>query len=88
MLDEWQYSAEVLVAHFRCVLSGQSPFSQDTDESADNIARMDLDAESVLYLDKMKALVGSRSESPSYENGALCDLMTHKNNSQNLSSES
>lgn len=88
MLDEWQYSAEVLVAHFRCVLRGQSPFSQDTDESADNIAQMDLDAESVLYLDKMKALVGSRSESPLYQNGALYGLMAHKNNSQCPSSES
>jgi hypothetical protein len=60
VLDEWQHSAEVLVAHFRCVVRGQSLFSQDTDESADNIAQMDLDAESILYLDAMKALVESR----------------------------
>jgi hypothetical protein len=62
MLDEWQHSAEVLVAHFRCVVRGQSLFSQDTYESVDSIAQMDLDAESILYLDAMKALVESRSE--------------------------
>ncbi len=67
MLDEWQQSAEILISHFRCVLRGQSPFSQDSDESADNIAQMDLDPESILYLDKMKALVASRSESPLHE---------------------
>jgi hypothetical protein len=78
MLEEWQYSAEVLISHFRCVLRGQSPFSQDTDESADNIAQMDLDPESILYLNKMKSLVGSRSESSLYANIAFYDLITHK----------
>jgi hypothetical protein len=40
-----------------------------------------------LYLDKMKALVGSRSKSPLYEDGALYHLMTHKIDSQSPSSQ-
>ncbi|MCJ1416924.1 hypothetical protein MMC32_003263 [Xylographa parallela] len=62
MLDEWQYSAEVLISHFRCVIRGQTPFSQDSEARKNNFKQLDLDASSVEYLEKVIKLLASKEQ--------------------------
>ena len=62
MLEEWQYSAEILIAHFRCVLRGQVPFSQDPEEARQSFARANLDSEAIAYIQKVSAIIKKRSK--------------------------
>ena len=62
MLDEWQYSAEVLISHFRCVLHGQTPFSQDSEARKNSFKQLNLDTPSIEYLEKVITLLASKSE--------------------------
>ena len=62
MLDEWQYSAEVLISHFRCVLRGQTPFSKGPEAQRSSLRQVDLDPASAIYLEKVTTLLASRSE--------------------------
>ncbi|MCJ1404499.1 hypothetical protein MMC11_007725 [Xylographa trunciseda] len=62
MLDEWQYSAEVLISHFRCVIRGQTPFSQDSEARKDSFKQLGLDAPSVEYLEKVITLLASKEK--------------------------
>lgn len=59
ILEEWEYSAEILIAHFRCIMRGQIPFSNDSnvDESCD---RAELDEQSMAYVRRIIELVKSR----------------------------
>ena len=59
ILEEWEYSAEILIAHFRCIMRGQMPFSNDSnfDESCD---RAELDEKSMAYVRRIVELVKSR----------------------------
>ena len=66
MLEEWQYSAEILIAHFRCVLRGHLPFSQNTTEAHRSYARASLDPEAVEYMRKVSAIIEARSRSLFY----------------------
>ena len=61
MLDEWQYSAEILIAHFRCVIRGHLPFSQSPEESLESFNRALLDSDSFTYIQKVSAVIESRS---------------------------
>lgn len=63
MLEEWEYSAENLLYHFRSVFRGQTPFAQDSTQATDKWARADLDPESVVYMQKVAAIVKSRGKS-------------------------
>ena len=59
ILEEWEYSAEILVAHFRCIMRGQTPFSSRT--SFDEICgRAELDEESIAYVRKVIVVVERR----------------------------
>ncbi|MCJ1411862.1 hypothetical protein MMC19_005954 [Ptychographa xylographoides] len=62
MLDEWQYSAEVLISHFRCIIHGQTPFSQDSKARKDSFRQLDLDIPSVEYLEKVITLLASKGQ--------------------------
>ena len=62
MLDEWQYSAEVLISHFRCIIHGQTPFSQDSKARKDSFRQLDLDIPSVEYLEKVITLLASKGK--------------------------
>lgn len=58
-LQEWEYSAEILIAHFRCVMRGQMPFS-DHGKTEESYARAGLDEQSIAYVRKVITLVESR----------------------------
>lgn len=59
MLEEWEYSAEILIAHSRCIMRGQIPLSHDNnfDESC---VRAELDEQSIAYVRNIMALAKSR----------------------------
>ena len=56
ILEEWEYSAEILVTHFRCIMRGQIPFSNHTsfDESC---SRAELDEQSIAYVRRIMVVV-------------------------------
>lgn len=62
MLDEWEASAFNLVAHFRCVMNGDVPFSQSWDEGADNPRSTGLDDEALAFVRKIKRETEKRTE--------------------------
>lgn len=61
MIEEWQCSAKNLMYHFRVVIRGMIPFSNDwTPEMQE---KSGLDDVSVVYIRKVSALVAERSMS-------------------------
>lgn len=57
ILEEWEYSAEILVTHFRwCIMREQVPFSNHTnfDESC---SRAELDEQSIAYVRRIMVVV-------------------------------
>ncbi|MCJ1282521.1 hypothetical protein MMC26_001844 [Xylographa opegraphella] len=74
MLDEWQYSAEVLISHFRCVIRGQTPFSQDSEARKDSFKQLGLDASSVEYLEKIITLLASKGKFSSEATSRTADF--------------
>ena len=76
MLEEWQYSAEILIAHFRCVLRGQVPFSQGHEAAHQSFARADLDNEAIAYVQEVSAIMKTRSRlTPVLESAAIADVI-------------
>ena len=61
-LKEWEYSAEILITHYRSVLRGQIPFLQAPGEATESYARANLDFHSLAYVQKVAALAGDQSE--------------------------
>ena len=62
MLEDWEYSAENLLYHFRTVLHGQIPFSQKSSEANESYAQASVDSKGLEYLGKVSRIVQSRSK--------------------------
>lgn len=50
MIEEWEYSAETILAHFRCVIRGHVPFSSSLAKQTEAVDRANLDPESRIYI--------------------------------------
>jgi hypothetical protein len=69
MIEEWEYSAEILLSHFRCVMRGHVPFSSSPAAQAEALDRAELDAESKLYIQRVTEILSTRGKvvlTPSY----------------------
>uniref|UniRef100_A0A8H7N406 Uncharacterized protein n=1 Tax=Bionectria ochroleuca TaxID=29856 RepID=A0A8H7N406_BIOOC len=65
MMEEWQYSAENLIFHFRCILRGMDPFSFDWEGPHERIgeaATTNLDGQAILYLRRVTSLLKEQKE--------------------------
>ena len=56
MLEEWEYSAQNLISHFRCVLRGSVPFGGEA-PLVELAAKAGLDAQAVEYMERITNLL-------------------------------
>ena len=60
MLDVWEYSAKILMAHFHTICHGTIPLEVDWDEEVRHAAKADL--QSLDFVAELKGLVKSRGK--------------------------
>ena len=60
MLDVWEYSAKILMAHFHTICHGTIPLEVDWSEEVRHAAKAD--KQSLDFVDKLKDLVKSRGK--------------------------
>jgi hypothetical protein len=74
MCEQWEASAQNLIAHFVCVLRGADPFALPWDLSSGNPERAALDREECAYLRHMTWLIGQRSELAPFQYPRLLNI--------------
>lgn len=60
MLESWERSAKILMAHFHTICHGNIPLSVDWNEEVRNAA--EVDEQSLDFLTRLKGLVRSRGK--------------------------
>lgn len=61
MLQEWTYSAKVLIYHYRAILKGMVPFAPDSEVSDEQLKKgAGIDEQAMAYINEVKNLIGSR----------------------------
>ena len=60
MLEVWEYSAKILMAHFHTICHGTIPLEVDWDEEVRNAA--EADKQSLAFVNQLKHLVKSRGK--------------------------
>lgn len=61
MIEEWDYSANNLLHHFRAILRGWWPFSLATKDMQNVRKQVDIDEEATVYLTKVCTLLEKQS---------------------------
>lgn len=74
MMQEWSYSAKVLIYHYRAILRGMVPFSMDMDTKAiSELSRTaNLDTDSETYITLLREIVKERG--PELRKDSMTDL--------------
>ena len=73
MIEEWKYSAENLIYHFRAILRGMIPFAQTWELENGNKARADLDEHAFAFIQSIAQMAHTRREllPPDSQHGSL-----------------